>query len=206
MLNYLWTGMFLTGILYGAFAGTLGQITDGILQGAREAVELVFAIAGAVAFWTGLMTIARETGLLKQMAKVMRPVLLWLMPELKGQEKALEAVSVNLAANMLGLGWAATAAGLQAMEELDKLATKREKISYKKKPEEKTASNAMCVLLLLNISSLQLIPVSTIAYRSQYGSTAPAAIVGPGLIATVCSTLAAVLFCRIFVRGKEADV
>lgn len=201
MLNYLWGGMFLAGIIYGAFAGTLPQITEGLLSGAKEAVELCLSVAGIVAFWTGLMTVAKETGLLRGIAAAMRPFLLWMMPKLKNQEAALEAVSVNLAANILGLGWAATAAGLTAMEELDKMRDIREKIST-----EKTATEEMCVLLILNISSLQLIPVSTIAYRSQYGSTDPAAIVGPGFVATLASTLAAVLFCRLLQKGRRVAV
>lgn len=201
MLNYLWGGMFLAGIIYGAFAGTLPQVTDGLFSGAKEAVDLCLSVAGIVAFWTGLMTVARETGLLRSMAAAMRPFLLGIMPGLKGQEAALEAVSVNLAANILGLGWAATAAGLTAMEELDKIRKRREKDS-----EEKTATDEMCTLLILNISSLQLIPVSTIAYRSQYGSTDPAAVVGPGLLATLVSTLAAILFCRLWQRGRKVAV
>ncbi|MEI3246368.1 MAG: nucleoside recognition protein [Lachnospiraceae bacterium] len=201
MLNYLWGGMFLAGIIYGAFAGTLPQITEGLLSGAKEAVELCLSVAGIVAFWTGLMTVAKETGFLRGIAAVMRPFLLWMMPELKNQETALEAVSVNLAANILGLGWAATAAGLTAMEELDKMRDIREKNS-----KEKTATEEMCVLLILNISSLQLIPVSTIAYRSQYGSTDPVAVAGPGFLATLASTLAAIVFCRVLHRGRKVAI
>lgn len=201
MLNYLWGGMFLAGIIYGAFAGTLPQITEGLLSGAKEAVELCLSVAGIVAFWTGLMTVAKETGFLRGIAAAMRPFLLWMMPELKNQETALEAVSVNLAANILGLGWAATAAGLTAMEELDKMRDIREKNS-----KEKTATEEMCVLLILNISSLQLIPVSTIAYRSQYGSTDPVAVAGPGFLATLASTLAAIVFCRVLHRGRKVAI
>lgn len=201
MLNYLWGGMFLAGIIYGAFAGTLPQITEGLLSGAKEAVELCLSVAGIVAFWTGLMTVAKETGFLRGIAAAMRPFLLWMMPELKNQETALEAVSVNMAANILGLGWAATAAGLTAMEELDKMRDIREKNS-----KEKTATEEMCVLLILNISSLQLIPVSTIAYRSQYGSTDPVAVAGPGFLATLASTLAAIVFCRVLHRGRKVAI
>ena len=201
MLNYLWGGMFLAGIIYGAFAGTLPQITEGLLSGAKEAVELCLSVAGIVAFWTGLMTVAKETGFLRGIAAAMRPFLLWMMPELKNQETALEAVSVNLAANILGLGWAATAAGLTAMEELDKMRDTREKNS-----KEKAATEEMCVLLILNISSLQLIPVSTIAYRSQYGSTDPVAVAGPGFLATLASTLAAIVFCRVLHRGRKVAI
>lgn len=200
MLNYIWAGMFLVGILYGACTGTLPQITDGVLDGAKEAVELCISVSGIVAFWTGLMTVASETGLLQGLASVMRPFLLWMMPGLKRSEKALDAVSVNLAANMLGLGWAATTAGLSAMEELDRLQPVQTTTEGQKK-----ATDEMCALLILNISSLQLIPVSTIAYRSQYGSTDPAAVAGPGLVATFCSTLAAILFIRIVQRrGRKS--
>ena len=99
--------------------------------------------------------------------------------------------------NFLGLGWAATPAGLKAMEDLAQLEEKRRQTGYLKNVPKDTASNEMCTFLILNISSLQLIPVNIIAYRSQYGSVNPAAVVGPGLIATICSTAAAIIFCKL---------
>ncbi len=202
MLNYLWAGMLLLGIGYGTLAGTLPQITQGALAGAKEAVELCISVAGVVAFWNGLMEIAKESGLISLGAKKVRPFLLWLMPGLKGEEKALDAVSLNMTANILGLGWAATAAGLKAMEELDHVAEKKRGAHSKEAEELRAVSDEMAVFLILNISSLQLIPVTIIAYRSQYGSADPAAIAGPGLVATAISTAVAILFCRL--RQRKA--
>lgn len=204
MLNFLWAGMLLLGVVYAAFAGTLPDITEAALNGAKEAVELCLSVAGVVAFWNGLMTIAKESGLISLAAKRVRPFLLWLMPGLKGEDTALEAVSVNMAANVLGLGWAATTAGLKAMEELDRIEeASREKFSKNRQNWTKAASDEMCIFLILNISSLQLIPVNIIAYRSQYGSTDPAAVTGPGLLATAASTAAAVLFCHVWQRSQQ---
>ena len=220
MLNFLWAGMFLLGIVYAAFAGTLSEVTEAMLSGGKEAVELCLSVAGIVAFWNGLMTIAEESGLISAAARRTRPILLWLMPGLKGQEKALNAISVNMAANVLGLGWAATPAGLKAMEELEKVEEERRKGAagmgtgsiWKGADARKfepcgrggmpagVASNEMCTFLILNISSLQLIPVNVIAYRSQYGSVDPAAIVGPGIVATAVSTGAAIVFCKLMNR------
>ena len=248
MLNFLWAGMLLLGIVYAAFAGTLPEVTEGCLNGGKEAVELCLSVAGVVAFWNGLMTIAKESGLVSLAARRVRPFLVWLMPGLKGQDEALDAISVNMAANVLGLGWAATPAGLQAMEALEKIEEKRRKRTVEMNAGKArkvadaveggciaknqdtigvrtvgkcgtvknfgswlkgavpvgVASNEMCTFLILNISSLQLIPVNVIAYRSQYGSVDPAAVVGPGIVATAVSTGVAVVFCKIMNRRRRA--
>ena len=132
-----------------------------------------------------------------------RPLLRFLFPGLPGNHPAGEAISLNMIANFLGLGWAATPAGLKAMEELGRLEDDRR---AGKAPgtvrEQGTAGNEMCTFLIVNISSLQLIPVSVIAYRSQYGSVNPAGIIGPAILATAVSTAAAVLFCRIMERRR----
>lgn len=215
MLNFLWAGMLLLGVVYAAFAGTLPEVTEAALDGAKEAVELCLSIAGVVAFWNGLMMIAKESELVSLAAKRVRPFLLWLMPGLRGHQEALDAISVNMAANVLGLGWAATPAGLKAMEALEELEKERrralpESSAAEKKKLSRTwrtggmprgvASNEMCTFLILNISSLQLIPVNVIAYRSQYGSVDPAAIVGPGIVATAVSTGVAIVFCKMMNR------
>ena len=186
MLNFLWAGMLLLGIVYAAFNGTLPEVTEGCLNGAKEAVELCLSVAGVVAFWNGLMTIAKESGLVSLAARRVRPFLVWLMPGLKGQDEALDAISVNMAANVLGLGWAATPAGLSAMKQLKKLDART---GY--------ATDAMCDFLILNISSLQLIPVNIIAYRTEYGAVNPVAVVGPAILATCVSTGAAILFIKL---------
>ena len=203
MLNLLWCMMMLTGIVYGAFNGTMPEITDAALDSAREAVSLCVSIAGVVAFWNGLMRIAEETGMVRTAAEKLRPFLLWLMPGLKGQTRALEYISTNMIANVLGLGWAATPAGLKAMEELSKLEEDRGAGRLPEPVRKRgVASHEMCTFLILNISSLQLIPMNVIAYRSQYGSVNPAAIVGPGIAATAVSTIVAVVYCKM-VDGKR---
>lgn len=186
MMNYLWGGMVLLGLIYGVFAGTLDAVTESVINSAREAVSLVISIAGITAFWTGIMKIAEQAGLVEKLAKRTRPLLSFLFPELKNQEKANYYISLNFLSNFLGLSHASTSSGLLAFQELDRL-----------NGHSTIASRSMCTFLIINVSSLQLLPINIIAYRTQYGSPAPAAIVGPAILATGMSTLAAVVFCKI---------
>lgn len=194
MLNFLWGAMLLIGIVYGAATGRMNEVTDAALSSAKEAVSLCITMAGIVAMWVGIMEIAKSSGLVERLTRKMRPLLGFLFPDVPGEHRAMEFISANMIANFLGLGWAATPFGLKAMEELAKLEKQRKSVS------PGTASNAMCTFLILNISSLQLIPVNIIAYRSQYGSVNPTAIVGPGIVATVVSTVVAVIFCKVMER------
>ena len=194
MLNFLWGAMLLIGIVYGAATGRMNEVTDAALSSAKEAVSLCITMAGIVAMWVGNMEIAKSSGLVERLTRKMRPLLGFLFPDVPGEHRAMEFISANMIANFLGLGWAATPFGLKAMEELAKLEKQRKSVS------PGTASNAMCTFLILNISSLQLIPVNIIAYRSQYGSVNPTAIVGPGIVATAVSTVVAVIFCKVMER------
>ena len=194
MLNFLWGAMLLIGIVYGAATGRMNEVTDAALSSAKEAVSLCITMAGIVAMWVGIMEIAKSSGLVERLTRKMRPLLGFLFPDVPGEHRAMEFISANMIANFLGLGWAATPFGLKAMEELAKLEKQRKSVS------PGTASNAMCTFLILNISSLQLIPVNIIAYRSQYGSVNPTAIVGPGIVATAVSTVVAVTFCKVMER------
>lgn len=200
MLNSIWAGMIIIGILYGAFQGNMAEITNAALDSSKEAVTLCITMAGVMAFWMGLMEIAAKAGVIRKMAKVLSPVIRFFFAQIPTEHRANEYISTNFVANMLGLGWAATPAGLQAMEALGELEEERRKGTMPgiAKPRG-VASDEMCTFLILNISSLQLIPINIIAYRSQYGSVNPAGIVGAGLIATTISTLAGCLFCRIAV-------
>ena len=197
MLDILWAGMLLTGILYGALTGNMNEVTDAALSSAKEAVSLCITMAGIVAMWVGVMQIARSSGLVDRMTKGMQPLLRFLFPQIPGEHRAMEFISANMIANFLGLGWAATPFGLKAMEELGNLEEERRQGKALVTVREKgIASNEMCTFLILNISSLQLIPVNIIAYRSQYGSVNPTAIVGPAIVATLVSTAVAVVFCK----------
>ena len=194
----LFMGRTLTGILWGALHGQMTAVTDGAIQASKEAVTLCITMLGVMTLWTGVLEIGHRSGLVDQLARRMGPVLTFLFPRLDPDGEARKQISVNMIANILGLGWAATPAGLKAMEELKKVEEERRKGGAVR--QEGTASNEMCTFLIINISSLQLIPMNMIAYRSQYGSVNPTAIVGPALAATFISTVVAVIFCRIMDR------
>ncbi len=203
MMNWLWAGMILAGIIWGMFHGTLAEVTDGAIASAGEAVTLCITMLGIMSFWTGILEIGSRSGVIEAMVKKMRPVLKFLFPRLPMDHPAAESIATNMIANMLGMGWAATPAGLRAMEELSRLEEDR-RCGQLPGPGRKQgiASNEMCTFLIINISSLQLIPVNMIAYRSQYGSVNPVAVVGPAIAATAVSTLAAVVYCKMM-DGKR---
>ena len=203
-MNYLWAGMMLVAVVYGAVHGTIPEVTQAALDSSKEAVTLCVTMLGVLSFWMGLMQIASASGLIRKMTRGSQPVLRWLFPRIPGGHPAMEQIAVNCIANILGLGWAATPAGLKAMEELKNLEEERRaagKSGYPAAPKG-VASDEMCVFLILNISSLQLIPMNVVAYRSQYGSVNPTAIVGPAILATAVSTLAGVIFCKVM-DGKR---
>lgn len=203
MLNYLWAGMILTGIIYAAVTGRIPDVTNAAIDSSREAVTLCVTMIGVISLWSGLMEIASRAGVIEAMSAKLRPVLRFLYPELPPGHPAQKSIATNMIANILGLGWAATPAGLKAMEELRELEDAR-RAGKSPGPARKKgiAGNEMCTFLIVNISSLQLIPVNVIAFRSQYGSVNPAAIVGAGIAATAVSTGAAVLFCKIMDRRR----
>lgn len=215
MLNMIWALMILLAVVFAACTGQMSAVTDAALDSAGEAVSLCITMAGVVALWTGLMEIAREAGLIEKLTRGISPFLTFLFPRIPKKHPAREYIATNIIANVLGLGWACTPAGLKAMEELAKLEAERGTEGYT--PEEpaarstertgdkkngktaeipRRASNEMCIFLILNISSLQLIPVNMIAYRSQYGSARPAAVIAPAIAATLVSTLTAVIYCK----------
>lgn len=222
MLNYIWAAMIIIGILYGTFTGNIEAVSNAALDSAGEAVELCLTMAGVTALWTGLMEVAKNAGLIAGMTKGVSPFVRFLFPKIPKDHPAREYISTNIIANILGLGWAATPAGLKAMEKLQELneeecAKNRLNAGIGKTEgqnwvmpawkgragfDPEVASNEMCTFLILNISSLQLVPVNMIAYRSRYGSAAPAAIVGPAIAATLVSTAAAIVYCKWMDRRR----
>ena len=187
-MNYLWAFMILTGVVFAAFHGTLPAVTQAALDSAKEAVTLCITMMGVMSFWVGLMKIAEKTGIIAGLSRRLAPVLHFLFPDIPKDHPANKYIATNMIANIFGLGWAATPAGLKAMEALAELEKERGKKAFSDgtvKKGERTASNEMCDFLII------------IAYRSQYGSVNPAQIVGPALIATTCSTLTAIIFCKI---------
>lgn len=196
MLNYIWAFMIMLGVIYAACTGRMSDVTNGALDSAGEAISLCITMAGVMALWMGLMEIAKEAGLIAKMTKGISPFLNFMFPGIPREHSAREYIATNIIANMLGLGWACTPAGLKAMEELAKLEEERGNPKH-------IASNEMCTFLIINISSLQLIPVNMIAYRSQYGSANPTAIIAPAIFATLCSTLVAIIYCKVKDGGRR---
>ena len=177
MLNYLWALMIIIGIGIGVITGNIEQVSTITISSAKEAVSLCVVMLGVMSLWMGIMQIAKASGIIESLTKLLRPLIRLLFPDIPQDHVVNEYIASNIIANILGLGWAATPMGLKAMEELRQLNKNRE-----------TASCDMCTFLIVNISSLQLIPVNVIAYRSEFGSINPAEILGAGIVATAIST------------------
>ncbi|MBQ7066225.1 MAG: nucleoside recognition protein [Lachnospiraceae bacterium] len=196
MLNYIWAFMIIIGVLYGSFTGKMAEISQAAIDSSKEAVTLCITMAGVISLWVGLMEIAKSAGLIKKLTKGLGPFIHFMFPRIPKGHESLDYIATNIIANVLGLGWACTPAGLKAMEKLADLEKERGNPAYIS-DMERIASNEMCTFLILNISSLQLIPVNMIAYRSQYGSVNPAVIIAPAIVATLFSTLVAIVYCKI---------
>lgn len=204
MLNAIWAVMILLAVVYAAFTGHMSEVTNAALDSAGEAISLCITMAGVVALWMGLMEIAKKAGLVQKLTRSIGPFLSFMFPGIPRNHPAREYIATNIIANILGLGWACTPAGLKAMEELAKLEAQRGTAGYagENTQMQRRASNEMCNFLILNISSLQLIPVNMIAYRSQYGSADPTAVIAPAIVATLVSTVTAIFYCKYKDRRK----
>jgi len=202
MLNYIWAFMILLGVIYAAFTGNMSAVTDAALDSAAEGISLCITMAGVTALWMGLMEIARNAGLIDKLSRGIGPFLTFLFPKIPKDHPSREYIATNMIANFLGLGWAATPAGLKAMEYLSDLEEERRDWKRSLIPKG-TASNEMCTFLIVNISSLQLIPVNVIAYRSQYGSVNPTVILAPAILATVISTVVGIVYAKVMSMKKR---
>lgn len=174
MMNKIWLALILIGFGTAALTGKVDAITGGALDAAKAGIELTLTLAGVMALWMGIMKIAEEAGLMEALAKLLRPVISFLFPTVPKDHPAVGAIVMNLSANILGLGSAATPLGLKAMEGLQEL-----------NPDKEEASEAMCTFLALNTSSFTLIPGTVIALRAAAGSQSPSSIVGATLVASI---------------------
>jgi spore maturation protein A len=187
MLNVLWIGLVLASILIGFFNGTTSAVVAAVSSSAQQAVTIAIGLIGVMGLWLGIMRIAEDAGFVKFIGRLLNPLMKRLFPEVPSEHPAMGAMTLNIAANMLGLGNAATPFGLRAMEELNKLNSR-----------PGVASNAMCTFLALNTSSLQLIPTTAIAILAANGDVNAATIIFPTLLATSCSTIVAVVVVKVF--------
>jgi spore maturation protein SpmA len=178
MLNYIWFGLLILAVAIGGFQGKLQQLTDAAFDSAKTGVmSIALPLVGITALWLGLMRLAERAGLIQAVARVLRPLMRRLFPDVPPDHPAMGSMLMNMAANVIGLANAATPLGLRAMNDLQKL-----------NPTPGTATNAMCTFLALNTSSLQLVPATAIGILAAAGAANPTAIVGTTLIATFCST------------------
>lgn len=186
MMNYIWAGLVLIGIITAFFTTEFTAVSESALNAAKTAVQVVLALMGVMALWLGLMKIAEQSGLMDIFAKAIRPLIDWLFPDLKKNKKAKAAITMNVAANALGLANAATPFGLKAMEEMQK-----------DNPKKDTATNAMCTFLTINTAGIQLIPMSVIGILVGLGAQNPAEIIAPCLIVTLLTQVIAILTAKL---------
>ena len=175
--------------MHALFSGNIQNVSNGIFDSAASAVELTLTFFGTICLWNGIMQIAKQTTLMEKLTKVLRPFMRFLFPELKKQKQAQEEISINIVANLLGLGNAATPLGLKAMKTLQKENSKKD-----------TLSNSMAMFIVLNTASLQIIPTNVIAIRSSLGSSSPSGIILQVWVATVVAALVGIIATKILMK------
>ncbi len=188
-MNVIWGFLMLSGIAVAAATGRMDTLTQGLFNGAKDAVVVSFGLISIISFWLGMMQIAERSGLIRAVARVVRPFAKWLYPSVPVDHPAMGSLIANMSANILGLGNAATPLGLKAMDELQSL-----------NQEKDTASDAMCTLLALNTASLTLIPATMIGLRLEFHSKNPSGIVVDTMLATLIATSAAIFLDRFYRR------
>ncbi|MBE6156413.1 MAG: spore maturation protein [Firmicutes bacterium] len=191
MVGYIWAFLIGIGIIYSLLSGNISIINESILSNANDALKLILDLLPIIVLWTGILKIAEVSGLLDKFANFLNPILCRLFPDVPKDNKALGYISSNIAANMLGLGSAATPAGLKAMNELQKI-----------NPQKDTASTPMITFLVLNTAGVTLIPTTILALRVAYNSASPGEIILPAIMATACSSIAGVTL-DYFIRKRK---
>ena len=194
-LNAIWLFLIVSATVVASYNGKMGDLTNASLESAESAVELAIGLVGGMALWLGILKVVEAAGLMRLIAQAIRPLMIRLFPEVPSDHPAMSAMLLNMAANALGLGNAATPMGLKAMKELDKL-----------NPEKGTATHAMCLFLAINTSSLTLVPIGVIATRSSAGVTNPADILLPTLLATTVSTTVAIVASKLLAKRSPMPV
>lgn len=182
MVNYLWAGFICLGILVAVFSGKIDVVTPSIFSAAEQAVKMAFGMISIMTFWLGMMKLIEKSGLINIIKKVLQPLVYFLFPRIPRGHPAMNAILMNMSANLLGMGNAATPFGIKAMQQLQTLNPKRD-----------TASNEMCTFAVINTAGLTLLPTTVIALRAAAGSLNPAEIVGPTMAAMFCSTCIAII-------------
>lgn len=199
VLNYIWLALVVLSVAIGGWNDRLKEVTEGAFDGAKTAVTIALGLIGVMALWLGVMRLAERAGVVHKIARALQPLMRRLFPDVPRDHPAMGSMVMNMAANMLGLGNAATPLGLRAMRDLETL-----------NPRPGVATNAMCTFLAINTASVQLIPTTAIALLVAAGSKRPTAIVGTALLATLCAATVAIIAVKLleklpFFRFRETS-
>ncbi len=195
MLNKIWPIFIIISILYAIFSGNIDKVNNGIFESTKNAVELSLTFLGTMCLWNGIMNIAYKSKMINVIVKLLSPVIKLLFPEINKNEKIKKEISMNIIANIFGLGNAATPLGIKAMNSMQEINNKKD-----------TVSNSMMMFIVLNTASLQLIPTTVIAIRTSLGSNNPTSVVVPIWIATLCSIIAATTVIKLLIKSKKENV
>lgn len=191
MLNIIWPLFIIISYIYATITGNIENVNIEIFNSVNEAISLSISLLGAMCLWCGIMKIAQSTSIILKFTKLLNPIINWLFPEIKEDKKAKEEIAMNITANVLGIGNAATPLGLKAMETLQK-----------SNKDKNRLSDSMCMLTVLNTASLQIIPTTIIAIRVSLGAKNPTEIIVPVWISTICAAIAGVTAVKLFIRKK----
>lgn len=189
MLNYIWCGMIILSFAAAIFTGRIESLTAGAIEGAASAVETCIGLLGSMCLWTGIAKVAENSGLINIFARLLKPMTKVIFPKLRQDSAAMRAIVMNMVANLLGMGNAATPLGIAAMRELNR-----------ENKHRSVASNEMCMFVVINTASIQLIPSTVISLRQMYGSTDPSGIIVPVWICSICAVVVGVTAAKIFQR------
>lgn len=194
MLNKLWPILIIVAIIFSIFTGNIQNLNESVFNSAESAVQLTITFVGTMCLWNGIMNVAYKTNLIEKLIKIINPIINLLFPDIKNNKKVKENVSMNIVANILGLGNAATPLGLKAMKSLQE-----------KNNNKNTLSNSMIMLIVLNTASLQIIPTTVLAIRNSLGSKEPTSVVLPIWIATFMAAINAIVLTKILIKARGKD-
>lgn len=189
MLNIIWPIFIIVSFIYAILNGRVAEVNNSIFESTKLAVELSISLLGTICLWNGIMQIATKTSIVKHLSKLLNPIIKRLFPDINKEEKVHEEITMNMIANIMGLGNAATPLGLKAMKSMQK-----------KNKDKNRLSNSMAMFILINTASIQLIPTTVIAIRSSLGSNNPTAMIIPVWIATICAAVAAIVSAKILMK------
>lgn len=191
MMNYIWAGMLFFGVIIAAFRGVLGSFSEGLMESCTEGVYFVIGLAGIMAVWSGLMNIAKDSGLIDSFARLVRPLIKYLFPHEKNRE-TIAMMLMSFSANIFGAGNSATAFAIKSMAMLD------EENGF-----SPVASDAMCMFMAVNMSMIQIVPVTIVKIRSDAGSADPGDIIIPSIVAGLISMVASIAICKLYERKSK---